>query len=282
MSQPIILDGKKLSEKILDGIKEKISQMPKKPRLAVVLVGENPVSLKYIKQKENACKKIGADFILYNFPESVTSKKLREELNNIIKSPLNTGIIIQLPLPQHVNKQYILDAVPHQKDVDVLSSSSLGKFYTGKSGIISPTTGGIARLLEEYKIEMKGKIVVIVGAGSLVGKPFGILALQRGATVVLCNEFTKNIADFTKKADILISATGKPDLISGKMIKKGVVLVDAGFSTVDNTIKGDINFESASKKSSYITPVPGGVGPMTVAFLLCNLIKLNQSNKLNV
>lgn len=255
-----------------------IRALEKKPRLVVILVGKNPASLKYVEQKEKACQKIGANFALYDFPENISEKRLREELDSITKNIRNTGIIVQLPLPKHIKKQYILDAIPPAKDADLLSSKALGNFYTFKSKILPPAAGGIIKLLDEYKIDIKGKNVTIVGAGDLVGKPFAILAMRKEATVMVCNEFTKNLADFTKKADILISAVGKPDLISGGMIRKGAVVVDAGFSTVDNIIKGDVNFESASKKASYITPVPGGVGPMTVALLLCNLIKLNQLN----
>lgn len=274
MSRVIILDGKKLSEKILDGLKNRIQTLEKKPRLVVVLVGQSLASLKYIEQKKKACQKIGADFILYDFLGNIGATKLREELNSITKDTQNTGIIIQLPLPNHINKQHILDAIPPAKDADALSSKTLGDFYTGESKILPPAAEGIIRLLDEYKINIKGKNVTVVGAGDLVGKSVAILAIQKGATVTVCNEFTKNIADFTKKADILISAVGKPNLISGEMIKKGAVVIDAGFSTVDNIIKGDVNFESASKKASYITPVPGGVGPMTVAILLSNLVKL--------
>lgn len=279
MSKVIILDGNKLSEKILDELKKKIEASSKRIRLAVVLVGQDPVSLKYIEQKKKACKKIGADFRLYQFSENISTRKLRRELANITKATINTGIIIQLPLPEDINRQYILDAIPSEKDVDLLSSSSLGKFYTGKLDILPPTAGGVLRLLDEYKISIKGKNVVIVGAGSLVGKPLSILMMQKEATVTVCNNFTKNLGELTKKADILVSGVGKPGLITGKMVKNGVVIIDAGFSTIDKGVRGDVDFDSVAEKASYITPVPGGVGPMTVAVLLSNLIKLASVDK---
>lgn len=270
----VILDGRQLSQKILDNLKEEIKGIAKPLRLAIVMVGEHPASLSFIKQKQRSCKNVGIDFKFYKYPENISTASLRKNLNAVCKLKKNTGVIIQLPLPGHINKQYILNTVPPEKDVDVLAERSLGKFYTGRLSIIPPTIAGIIQLLEEYKID-KGKNVVIVGAGTLVGKPLATHLINQKATVTVLNSSTQDISEFTKKADILISGVGKANLITADMIKEGTVVIDAGLCEVgDGKIRGDVDFENVSKKASYITPVPGGVGPMTVVMLLSNVVTL--------
>jgi len=271
-----ILDGKKLSEKILSKLIKKIKKSRLKFRLVVIQVGENQVSQIFINQKEKACKEVGIDFKLYQFPKNIREDLLKKKIENIAKSKLNSGIIIQLPLPKKFNTQEILNLIPPEKDIDVLSEKSQEKFSLGKLKILPPTLSGIIKLLKEYKIKIKGKHFVIVGAGKLVGLPAARWLLQQKATVSVLEKFTPDISFFTKKADILITGAGKPGLISGKMVKKGVVVIDAGFSLKDGKIKGDIDFKSVSKKASFLTPVPGGVGPMTVACLIENLTKLSK------
>ncbi|XOB41464.1 MAG: bifunctional 5,10-methylenetetrahydrofolate dehydrogenase/5,10-methenyltetrahydrofolate cyclohydrolase [Candidatus Nealsonbacteria bacterium] len=287
-----ILDGKKLSEEILENLKKDYnpstasSHPPKggrapikkrklKLRLAVVQVGENPVSKIFINQKEKACEKVGIDFKLFKFSTKAKTQKLKKEIGGIIKNSSNSGVVIQLPLPKKFLIEEFLNLIPEEKDIDVLSEKSLGKFYQGTLPILPPTVSGIFRLLKSYQIKVKGKNVVIVGAGRLIGNPLVLRLLQQEATISVLNEFTKDTPSFTKKADILISGVGKPDLITGKMVKKGVVVIDAGTFIKKGRLVGDVNFKSVSKKASYITPVPGGVGPMTVACLIENLVKLN-------
>jgi len=270
-----ILNGKKLSEKILVNLKKEIKKSKLKLRLAVVQVGENPISQIFINQKKKACEKTGINFKLFKFPAKINDSKLKREIEKIVKNPANSGIIIQLPLPKKFLPEEFLNLIPEEKDIDVLSEKSLGKFYQGTLKILPPTVSGILQLLKKYKIELKGKNVVIVGAGRLVGFPLAIQLLKEKATLSVLNEFTRDAPFFIKKADILVSGVGRPDLIKGGLVKKGIVIIDAGCSIKKGKLVGDVDFKSVSKKASYITPVPGGVGPMTVACLLENLVKLN-------
>jgi len=271
-----LLDGKKLSEKILVNLKKELKKSDLKLRLAVIQAGENPVSQIFINQKRKTCEEIGVNFKLFQFPSKISFSDLKREIEKIAKNSANSGIIIQLPLPQKFLTEEFLSLIPEEKDIDVLSEKSLGKFYQGTLKILPPTVDGILRLLKNYKIGTKGKNIVVVGAGKLVGFPLAVQFLKEKATLSVLNEFTKNSSLFTKKADILISGAGKPNLIKGNMVKKGAVVVDAGTSMRNGKIVGDIDFKSVSKKADYITPVPGGIGPLTVACLLENLIKLNK------
>lgn len=271
-----ILDGKRISQKILTKIRNEVKKRDLKLRLAVILIGENPVSQVFINQKKKASQKTGIDFKLFKFSKETEKQKLEIEIKKIIKNPKNSGIIIQLPLPKKFQPEEFLNLIPANKDVDVLSEKSLGKFFQGTLNILPPTVKGILYLLRDYKISPFGKNVVIIGAGRLVGLPLTLQLLREKATVTVLNEFTKDITFFTKKADILISGVGKPHLICDKMIKKGVVAIDAGTSMEKGKLVGDIDFQSVSKKASYITPVPGGLGPMTVACLLENLVKVSK------
>jgi len=272
-----LLDGRTLSEKILERIEKEIKNRHLKLKLAVILVGENPVSQVFINQKKKACEKVGIDFKLFKFPAKIKNLGLKKEIEKIVQSPKNSGVIIQLPLPKKLLPEEFLNLIPEEKDVDVLSEESLGKLCQGTLKILPPTVEGILYLFKNYRIDLKGKSIVIVGAGRLVGFPLAIQLLKEKATLSVLNEFTKDISSFTKKADILISGVGKPNLIKGNIIKKGVVVIDAGTSIQKGKLVGDVDFKSVSKKASYITPVPGGVGPMTVACLLENLVKLNKN-----
>jgi methylenetetrahydrofolate dehydrogenase (NADP+)/methenyltetrahydrofolate cyclohydrolase len=272
----IILDGKKLSERILEKIKKETAEKKLKLRLAVILVGKDAVSEVFVRQKEKACKKIRIDFKLFKFPAKISQAKLKKEIKKIVKDKKNSGAIIQLSLPKKFSTQEILNLIPPAKDIDILSETNLGKFYTGNLPILPPVVGAISYLFKKYKISLKGKKVVLVGAGKLVGLPMAIWLSRQKATISIVNEFTKNISSFTKKADILISGVGKPNLINSSMVKKGAVVIDAGTSYKNGELVGDVDFKNVSKKASYITPVPGGVGLLTVALLLSNLIKLNS------
>jgi len=279
-----LLDGKKLSEKILGNIKREIKKRKLKLTLAVIQVGENPVSQIFINQKRKACEKTGINFKLFKFPAKIRVLELKKEIDKIVQNPTNSGIIIQLPLPTRLNfakqnfggPEEFLNLIIGEKDIDVLSEKSLGKFYQGTLKILPPTVNGILRLLKNYKIGLKGKDVIVIGAGRLVGFPLATQLLKEKATLSVLNEWTRDASSFTKKANILISGVGKPNLIKGNLVKKGVVVIDAGTSTKKGKLVGDVDFKSVSKKASYITPVPGGVGPLTVACLLENLVELNK------
>lgn len=272
----ILLDGKKLAEKILENLKKEIRSRKLKLKLAVIQVGENSVSRVFINQKEKACRETGIYFELFKFPAGIKKGSFKKAIEKIVKNPKNSGVVIQLPLPNNFNPEEFLNLIPEEKDADVLSERSLGKFYQGTLKILPSTVQGILKLLNQYKIFLKGKNIVIIGAGRLVGFPLALQLLKEKATVSILNEFSKDTPSFTKKADILISAVGKPNLIKGNMVKNGAIIIDAGSSIEGGKSSGDIDFKSVSKKASYITPVPGGVGPMTVACLLKNLLKLNE------
>lgn len=267
-----LLDGKKLAEKVLKSIKRQVKSRRLKLRLAVVLVGENSVSRVFIRKKKETCEKVGIDFKLYQFEKNITLQGLKNAVEKIAEEKDNSGIVIQLPLPKNLDSQEILNLIPPEKDIDCLSQGSLDNFYGGESLILPPVVGAVSHLLREYKILVKRKNIVVIGAGRLVGQPVSKWLLSKKAKVLVVDKFTKNISSLTKKADIIISGVGKPGLITGDMVKSGVVIIDAGTIVEGNKLKGDIDFRSVSKKASYITPVPGGVGPMTIACLLENLI----------
>jgi len=271
-----LLDGKRLAEKILVNLKREIKKSKLKLRLVVVQVGENPISQIFINQKKKACQKVGLNFRLFKFPAKISALELKKEIKKISQAPANSGVIIQLPLPKKFLPEVFLNLIPEEKDIDVLSESSLGKFYQGTLKVLPPTVQGILYLLKNYKIEVRGKDVVIVGAGRLVGFPLAIQLLKEKATLSVLNKFTKDAPSFTKKADILVSAVGKPNLIKANLVKKRAVVIDAGCSMRNRKLVGDVDFKSVSKKASYITPVPGGVGPLTVACLLENLVRLHK------
>lgn len=274
----ILLDGKKLSQKIIAELAKKVAAEKKEMRLAVVVVGENSVVNQFVAQKKKAAESAGIRVRVYPFDEAITTSQLRKRISDIVHEEKNTGVIVQLPLPKHINKQYILDAIPPQKDVDVLSSSALGKFAAGKSRILPPVAGAIKALFDEYGIEYRNKYAVIMGYGSLVGKPVALWLLNERVTLSVVGAQTKNPEAFLGKADIIISGIGKPKYITGDFIKEGAVIIDAGTSESEGKVLGDVDFDSVKTKASYVTPVPGGVGPLTVAILLQNLVTLGGLN----
>ncbi len=271
-----ILDGKKVSRRILEDIKREIEVRHLKLSLAAVLVGSDRVSEVYVNRKKKVCEEVGIIFELFSFPLDIGEKELNKGITEISENPKHSGVIIQLPLPKHINTQDTLNMVPANKDIDVLSENSLGRFYSGSLNILPPVVSAVASLLDEYEINTKGRNVFIVGTGRLVGKPLTIWLMNQGATVSIANSKTEDLSLFSKNADILISGVGKPNLINGNMIKKGAVIIDAGTTIEGGTLRGDIDLDSVKKVASYIAPVPGGIGPMTVACLIKNLLDLNK------
>jgi methylenetetrahydrofolate dehydrogenase (NADP+)/methenyltetrahydrofolate cyclohydrolase len=271
-----ILDGRKLSKKILSKIKKEISSNNRKIKLGVFLVGGDPASQIYVSRKGAVCGELGIGFKLHRLPSTIKKEDFKKELLKAASDGSVSGIMIQLPLPKHLNSQDVFDLIPPKKDVDVLSALSLGKFYTGDERCLPPVVGTVKHFLKEYKISVAKKNVVLVGAGRLVGFPLSLWLFRQKATVSVVNEFTKNAASYLREADVIISGVGKPGFIKGNMVKKNVVVIDVGISRKGKNILGDIEFVSVSKKASHITPVPGGVGPMTIACLIDNLITLNQ------
>lgn len=281
-----LLDGKKVSQKILEESKPEIAKInallfPTKLRLLIVMVGSHPASQTFVKRKKQAGKEIGIEVDVQRFPENITTSKLRREVAALGRDKTVHGIVVQLPLPSHINEQKILDAVPTEKDVDVLGYKAAGKFYTNNKEfrILPSTLSGILRLLHEYGIDdFAGKSVVVVGSGRLVGKPAinYFMRKEASATVFNIRSKTTDKESALGKADIIISGAGVPKLITGDMVKDGVIVVDAGTSKdpETNRLVGDVDFATTAPKANYITPVPGGVGPMTVAMIFYNLVQL--------
>ncbi|MBI2642418.1 MAG: bifunctional 5,10-methylenetetrahydrofolate dehydrogenase/5,10-methenyltetrahydrofolate cyclohydrolase [Candidatus Wildermuthbacteria bacterium] len=265
-----ILKGESLAKEVL--LKLEPQTKGKSLKLAVVLVGDSEVSKKYIAEKRKAAERLGILFSLSVLPKEVSQEELEKKVEEL--SSDSSGVVVQLPLPQHIKAEGVLDKIPPEKDVDVLSTKSFELFKQGKLGILPPTVKAISLLLEALGVPLQNKRVVIVGKGRLVGLPLSIWFSQKGVTPVVVDKSTPNIMEVTKTADILISATGKAGLIKGDMVKEGAVIIDAGTSVESGDTKGDVDFESVSKKASFITPVPGGVGPLTVACLLDNLVTL--------
>lgn len=285
-SNAIIMDGKFVANELTEKLRPRIISLEKKlgitPCLTVILVGSNPASQIYVKNKRAKCKSLGIKSELLQIDSLISEDELLcviEELNN---NPECHGILVQLPIPDHINSDKIIEAIIPEKDVDGFHPSNLGSLFAGNEKIIPCTPKGIIKLLEHYKIELSGKNAVVIGRSNIVGKPIASLLLNRNATVTICHSKTKNLAEFTRNADIIVSAVGKSGLIKEDMVKKGAIVIDVAINREDkegiSTIKGDVDFIPVSKKASMITPVPGGVGPMTIAMLMENLIELAEAS----
>jgi methylenetetrahydrofolate dehydrogenase (NADP+) / methenyltetrahydrofolate cyclohydrolase len=276
----LILDGRKVAEGIKIDLKDKIKEFDIDPCLAVVLVGDNPASNVYVNIKKIACDEVGIISKNINLPADLKETDLLDCISKLNKDSSVHGILIQLPLPSHIDEHLILSSVLWSKDVDGFHPFNVGKLVSGEKSVVSCTPKGIIRLLKEYNIEMEGKHAVVVGRSNIVGKPIASLLLENNATVTICHSRTKNLAKFTTKADILIAAVGKPNLIKEGMVKEGVVIIDVGVNRVGDdsekgfSLVGDVDFMAVKDKVAAITPVPGGVGPMTVAMLMDNVIEL--------
>ena len=272
-----IMDGKAVARSIREGLKEEVEGLKKKgihPGLAVVLVGENPASMVYVKNKGEACRSAGIYSEEHKLPEEMKEADLLRLIDQLNKDPRIHGILVQLPLPAHINKDHILASVSPAKDVDGFHEINMGRLLIGQEGLVPCTPLGIMKLLEHYHIPVEGRFAVVVGRSNIVGKPVAMMLLQRNATVTICHTRTKNMGEVCRMADILIAAAGRPGMITADMIREGAVVIDVGINRLDTgKLTGDVDFESASKRAGWITPVPGGVGPMTIAMLLYNTVK---------
>jgi methylenetetrahydrofolate dehydrogenase (NADP+)/methenyltetrahydrofolate cyclohydrolase len=269
----MIIDGRKIAERIKKEIGEGVAALGRRPALAVVMVGDNPISLKYINIKKKFGEEAGVDVKVFNFPEDISEEDLRRKISEI-GAEKNDGIIVQLPLPLHINTQSVLDCLDKNKDADMLSSASMGDFADGRSLILPPVVGAIKEILNECKVEPRGKNVVIFGFGRLVGRPANLWFAREGATVSVINEFTTHPAEMARQAEIIVSGVGQAKLITDGMVRVGAVVIDAGAAMLDAKIVGDVDFEAVKDKAAFITPVPGGVGPVTVAMVFKNLLTL--------
>ena len=282
-----IIDGKMISNLIKEEIKQKVEKIIKKgerpPHLAAILVGNDGASLTYVGSKVRSCKQVGFDSTLVKLPAEISQKDLLNKIHELNNDDKIDGFIVQLPLPNHIDEEKVLMTVNPNKDVDGFHPSNFGKMALNMESFIPATPYGIIELLKRYKINTSGKNTVVIGRSNIVGRPISILLSRKGnpgdSTVTLVHSRTKNLESFTKNADIIVSALGVPDFLKSEMVKKGVIIIDVGITRVKDdsnskgyVIKGDVDFESVKEKASFITPVPGGVGPMTIAMLLKNTL----------
>lgn len=278
-----ILDGKKLSTKTMAKIKTEVIDLQKKditPGLAVILIGSDPASAAYVNMKSKACKDVGIYSIVHEMPQSISQENILEIIDMMNKNTNIDGILVQLPLPKHIDTTLILEAIQPHKDVDGFHPYNVGRLVAKLDCFIPATPYGVMKLLQEYNIDVQGKDVCVVGASNIVGKPMATLLLNANATVDICHIYTKNLKEHTIKADIICVGVGVVNLIKEDMVKDGAIIIDIGINKLQNgKLVGDVDFDNVSKKSSYITPVPGGVGPMTIAMLLENTIKSAKNRK---
>ena len=273
-----IIDGKTLSDKILKEIEEEHSELQirvgRKAGLAVIIVGENPASQIYVRNKIRACERVGFHSETIRFDENITEENLLLEIEKLNNDSNIDGILVQLPIPKHIDGLKIINAISAEKDVDGFHTTNIGKMMIGdETGFLPCTPAGVIQMFEEYNIDLEGKDVLVIGQSNIVGKPMTLLLINKRATVQVCNSKTKNLSEKLQKADVVVAAAGSPKLVKGSDVKEGVVVIDIGINRVDGKICGDVDFEEVSQKASYITPVPGGVGPMTIAMLIKNTFK---------
>ena len=273
----VLIDGKLVSETTRENIKNEVAKLKDEfnitPGLAVIVVGNDPASAVYVRNKHKACVAVGIESYQIEFPETITEQELIKKIVELNNDPSVSGILVQLPLPTHISEIAVAKAISPEKDVDAFHSENVGKIMIGKYDFLPCTPAGIIRLLDYYNITVEGKSCVVIGRSNIVGKPMALLLLERNGTVTVCHSRTKNLAEITKDADIIVVAIGKPKFLSADMVKPGAVVIDVGINRGDDgKLVGDVDFASVSELASYITPVPGGVGPMTITMLLENTL----------
>ena len=282
----IVIDGRELSKEIKTDLKTQITEIENKynevPHLVVILVGEDPASMSYVKSKEKACKQIGIKSTLIRLQEAVSENELLKELDILNKDKTVHGVLVQLPLPKHISQDTVIDFLNVSKDVDGLTPTNISRLHTLRYSILPCTPKGIITMLKSNNIQIQGKHAVVIGRSNLVGKPISQLLLKENASVTTTHRYTDNLKDITKHADILISAVGKAKFVTKDMVKQGAVCIDVGLSKVDGKLYGDFDFDNLKGYVSYISKAPGGVGPMTIASLLENTVEcfLNQKNNI--
>lgn len=271
-----IIDGKHVSQEIRKRVAretEELAKTGRRPGLATVLVGEDPASAVYVRNKNKTCGEVGFRSFEHHLPAETKESELLKLVDDLNRNPDVNGILVQLPLPKQIDSSKVLQAIDPRKDVDGFHPVNIGRLLTGDTAFAPCTPAGIIELLDFYHIGIEGKNAVVVGRSNIVGKPAALLLLHRHATVTICHSRTRDLPAVTRSADLLVAAIGKPAFVTGDMIKEGAVVIDVGVNRVDGKLVGDVLFEEAVKKASYITPVPGGVGPMTIAMLMDNTLK---------
>ncbi len=273
MQMTKIINGKEISASIREEIKNEIAGMKVRPGLAVILVGNDPASAVYVRNKNKACEEVGIYSEMYTLPEETTREELLGLVGQLNHSPKIHGILVQLPLPQHLNAEEVIMAINPEKDVDAFHPVNVGKIMIGNFDFLPCTPAGVMELLKRSGIDVTGKECVVIGRSNIVGKPQAMLLLHENATVTICHSKTKNLPEVCRRADVLISAVGKAKFVTADMVKDRAVVIDVGMNRDENgKLCGDVDFETVSQKTSYITPVPGGVGPMTITMLLKNTV----------
>jgi len=276
----MLLDGKAIRNRIEETLKLKIRNFKEVPCLVVIMVGNNTASEVYVRNKLKACERVGIKAVVKKFSETITEKELLEVIVKENSDPKVNGLLVQLPLPVHIDRESIMSAIDPVKDVDGLTTENMGKLARGLKGIVPATPKGIIRLLDEYQIPLSGKKALVIGKSNLVGKPTALLLMQRDATVSVAHIKTTNLDELARNADIIVTAAGAPNLLTGKNVSKGVVIVDVSTNLYEAKIVGDVDFPSVNPLAKYISPVPGGVGPMTIASLLENVVEcFEEQNK---
>ncbi|WP_294957602.1 bifunctional methylenetetrahydrofolate dehydrogenase/methenyltetrahydrofolate cyclohydrolase FolD [Sulfurovum sp.] len=273
-----LIDGKSLAKKIQDNVAKEVEELKQVknivPGLAVLLIGDDPASHAYVKMKAKACEKVGFYSITHNMPETISQDEIIATIEMMNANPRIDGILVQLPLPKHIDTDRILEVIDPKKDVDGFHAYNVGRLVTGLDSFVACTPLGVMKMFEEYEIDLQGKDVCVVGASNIVGKPMASLLLNANATVTVTHIFTKDLKAHTSAADIVVVGVGVPGLIKEDMVKEGAIVIDIGINRIeDGSLVGDVDFKNVAPKCSYITPVPGGVGPMTIAMLLSNTLK---------
>jgi methylenetetrahydrofolate dehydrogenase (NADP+)/methenyltetrahydrofolate cyclohydrolase len=269
----VIIDGKQIAKKIRISIAEQVTKLDRKPGLAVVLVGDDPASSVYVRNKDNACKEVGFYSEKINKPADITQAELLLEVERLNKDDKIDGILVQLPLPSHLDANQVIEAINPNKDVDGFHSENVGKLMQNKAYLRPCTPKGVMTMLATTGVDLVGKNCVVVGASNIVGRPMAMELLNARATVTICNSKTQDLSSKLKQADVIVAAVGKPKMIQGDWIKEGAIVIDVGINRLENgSLSGDVDFDSAQEKAAWITPVPGGVGPMTIATLLENTL----------
>ncbi|MEJ9209912.1 bifunctional methylenetetrahydrofolate dehydrogenase/methenyltetrahydrofolate cyclohydrolase FolD [Bacillus smithii] len=272
-----LIDGKAAAKEIREEIKKEVNELKAQgvvPGLAVILVGDDPASHTYVRNKEKGCKEVGIHSEIYKYPAAISEAELLDKIRELNEDKRIHGILVQLPLPGHISESKVIDTISPEKDVDGFHPVNVGKMVIGKEGFLPCTPYGIMKLLEREQIDLQGKRAVVIGRSNIVGKPAGLLLLQRNATVTYCHSKTEDLSYHTKQADIIIAAVGKAKFLKAEDVKEGAVIIDVGMNRDENgKLCGDVDFESVREKASFITPVPGGVGPMTITMLLYNTVQ---------
>ena len=275
-----LIEGKVVAKKIREELQEEVAKLKDKgiiPKLAVILVGDDPASKIYVRNKNKACEKIGIEFEEHFFSSDISQTKLDECIDSLNANKEINGILLQYPIPKHLDVDEAFRRISPEKDVDGFNPINVGKLYLGQDTFISCTPYGIMKMLEHYNINPEGKHAVVIGRSNIVGKPMAQCLLKANSTVTICHSKTQNLKEITKQADILVAAIGKPKFVTEEMIKNKSVVIDVGINRLeDGSIVGDVDFENVSKKANYISPVPGGVGPMTITMLLNNVVKATK------